>query len=466
MKYFPFWLIFLKSFACSAQLDTTSDLTGAEKVYGLSIFWKEASYNFAYFDKAKIDWDSTYRSFIPQVLATKNTYEYYRTLQRFCALLKDGHTNINMPPYILKGDISIDVSLQHLDGRIYNTSIPKRDSSFVPLGSELIKVNNIPVNDFLKNEIFPYISYSATHQLYNTAINQIIRPPFAFNDKPVRLTFNTPEGKIASYDVKINTGNKEWKSIPAIIRYRDFFTMLPGNIAYLQLRHFRDTSVVAAFKKQLPELYKAKGIIIDLRYNSGGNSAIGVEILKYFTEQKQIKGSAWKTPNHLAAYKAWGKFYTLKDTVDMTEKDKESIKKSIAVANHNYWFGEDAEIFDNNLTIPRIKAPLIVLIGNNTGSAAEDFLISLDDIKGRATTIGERTFGSTGQPLSFDLPGGGSARICTKRDTYPDGREFVGYGIKPDIEIKRTITDLLAGKDAVLEKALDILISKETRNKD
>jgi C-terminal processing protease CtpA/Prc len=101
-----------------------------------------------------------------------------------------------------------------------------------------------------------------------------------------------------------------------------------------------------------------------------------------------------------------------------------------------------------------------VLIGNNTGSAAEDFLISLDDIKGRGTTIGERTYGSTGQPLSFDLPGGGSARICTKRDTYPDGREFVGYGIKPDVEVKRTIADLIAGKDAVLEKAIEILQKK------
>jgi hypothetical protein len=34
---------------------------------------------------------------------------------------------------------------------------------------------------------------------------------------------------------------------------------------------------------------------------------------------------------------------------------------------------------------------------------------------------------------------GGSARICTKKDTYPNGKEFVGYGIKPDIEVKRTL---------------------------
>jgi carboxyl-terminal processing protease len=459
MKYLLAIAFWLYSLNVVGQLDTTSNLPDAEKLYGLSLFWKEASYNFAYFDKAKINWDSAYQAFIPQVLKTENTYQYYRVLQKFCALLKDGHTNINMPRYIQKGDINVDIGFQFIDGKVYSTSIPKKDSSLVPPGSELISVNGTPTIDFLQNEIFPYISYSATHQLYSTAINQIIRPPYAFNNKPVHLTFKTPAGAVISYDARPNTGNTEWATIPNILK-PGFITILPGNIAYVQLRHFRDTTIVSEFKKHLPELYKANGVILDIRYNGGGNSDIGVEILKYFTEQKQIKGSAWKTPNNIAAYRAWGKIYKLEDTINMNEKDKQVIKRSIQVANRDYWFEERADTYQNNLTIPRIKAPLVVLIGNNTGSAAEDFLISLDDIKGRAVTVGEPTYGSTGQPLSFALPGEGSARICTKKDTYPDGREFVGYGIKPGIEVKMTITDLVKGKDAVLERAIELLKSK------
>jgi len=49
----------------------------------------------------------------------------------------------------------------------------------------------------------------------------------------------------------------------------------------------------------------------------------------------------------------------------------------------------------------------------------------------RGTRIGEATDGRTAEPLAFDLPGGGSTRVCAKRDTYPDGREFVGKRIKP-----------------------------------
>jgi C-terminal processing protease CtpA/Prc len=55
------------------------------------------------------------------------------------------------------------------------------------------------------------------------------------------------------------------------------------------------------------------------------------------------------------------------------------------------------------------------------------------------------------------MPGGGSARVCTKKDTYPDGREFVGYGVKPDIEVRTTLKDYLENTDPALQKAIEYL---------
>ena len=37
---------------------------------------------------------------------------------------------------------------------------------------------------------------------------------------------------------------------------------------------------------------------------------------------------------------------------------------------------------------------------------------------------------------------------------YPDGREFVGYGIQPDIKVLPTVKDYLENKDVALEVAL------------
>jgi len=104
----------------------------------------------------------------------------------------------------------------------------------------------------------------------------------------------------------------------------------------------------------------------------------------------------------------------------------------------------------------KISIPTALLIGHKTFSAAEDFLIFADNQK-HMIKIGENSHGSTGEPLMFELPGGGFALVCTKKNTYPDGREFVGIGVKPDIEVKPTLNDFIQNNDPVLNRALNYL---------
>ncbi len=119
----------------------------------------------------------------------------------------------------------------------------------------------------------------------------------------------------------------------------------------------------------------------------------------------------------------------------------------------DYWFesGPDTLAARND---GLVILPTVVLVGNNTASAAEDFLVAADPVE-NIVTMGEFSYGSTGQPMFIRLPGGGKARICTKRDTYADGREFVGYGVKPDIFVRTTLKDLLNNEDSVLKTALE-----------
>lgn len=448
----------------NAQIDTLSNISDSEKLYGLSVFWKEAAYNFAYFDKANINWDSAYQAYIPRVLATRSTWEYYRVMKRFCALLKDGHTNV-WPPNkkLIKGNLYAPLTCSWIGGKVIITNVDRKDSLTIPLGSEVIKVNAIPVVTYLEKEVIPEISASAAHQLWNDAASQL----FSNTDtsKAFALTIRTPSGKTFTHlthnrSVRANWAypqpNSPWK------RFR--YEQLPKGVAYLQFNTFGDDSVVHDFKQRLPDLYAAKAVIIDLRNNGGGNSEIGVAILKYFTAQSRIIGSTWRTREHVAAFKAWGRFIEDEEKV-LKEVGPDSasrawIHKAYAIARGNYWYHGDSSEFRNEGKEQKITVPLMVLIGNYTASAAEDFLIALDNCKGRATVIGERTYGSTGQPLLFDLPGGGTARVCTKRDTYPDGREFVGYGVKPDIEVKRTVEDYIKKRDAALDKALELISAK------
>jgi C-terminal processing protease CtpA/Prc len=57
----------------------------------------------------------------------------------------------------------------------------------------------------------------------------------------------------------------------------------------------------------------------------------------------------------------------------------------------------------------------------------------------------------------FKLPGGGGGRICTKDDTYPDGRVFEGIGVPPQVKVSPSVSDIRQGRDAALERAIEIL---------
>ena len=76
--------------------------------------------------------------------------------------------------------------------------------------------------------------------------------------------------------------------------------------------------------------------------------------------------------------------------------------------------------------------------------------------------MGEPTCGSSGQPLQVPLSCGARMRICAKRDTYPDGREFVGGGVIPDLKVEPTQADIAAGRyanrtDPVFDKGVEVL---------
>jgi carboxyl-terminal processing protease len=233
---------------------------------------------------------------------------------------------------------------------------------------------------------------------------------------------------------------------------------LPGDIAKIDLNSFDNKKIVDTFITILPALQKAKGIVLDLRQNGGGSSENSAAILSYFTNDESIKGSKWVTREHRAAYKAWGT-YASRDTSD----NSPWANRSRDYYYGRVWFEGGQMSFGNSA--PKDKrmpaVPLAVLFGHQTASAAEDFLIMLDGLGERAITVGQRSFASTGQPMPFSLPGGGQARICTKKDTYPDGRVFVGTGIKPAVEINPTLDDYMQHKDRALEKAVSLLKEKK-----
>jgi C-terminal processing protease CtpA/Prc len=431
-------------------------LTADERLFGLIQFWTEAKYNFAFFDKIpEVDWDKTLLQYIPVIQKEQTISEYYKNMIKLCALLKDGHTNIYPPNDYYADTDSPMLRLKNIQNKavIVNEGVSLGNS--IPIGSVITKVNGLITEEFLRKEIFPFISSSTEYILYDWGIRDMLDGK---KGSSVTITIKTPDGKEKEVKIVRKSGNEKWlvEQNGGSWNLVDFKRLSDG-IVYTNIKTFGTEKVNEEFDKLVDSIKTAKGLIIDLRNNGGGNSGTGYGIINHLTDKPYVT-SKWKTREHKPAFKAWGSYFVGldKSTIDkMDPADKQQAIESINTLNGNSWF----EGKPDTITPPKgekINIPVVVLTGHNTASAAEDFLIAMDGLK-RAKVVGDRTFGSTGQPMVMKLPGGGSARICTKRDTYPDGREFVGYGVAPDVFVEQTVEDYLANKDVVLEKGIEVL---------
>lgn len=320
----------------------------------------------------------------------------------------------------------------------------------IPIGTEIINVNGISTQIYMDKYVKPYISASTEYITEDRAIRYLFKSPIGTKyDIEMRL----PSGELKSLTLT-HTKTTDTEMYPPIPKNALLeFKWMDKDIAYLALNSFSYLKIDTLFIEKLPELYQAKSLIIDLRINGGGTTDIGSYILKHLTNDTLLYGSREKSRLHIPAYKAWGLYSTPQDTIG-------SEWHTQAYLSFRDQYYQDFDYHPDTISedIKRIVIPTVLLIGHHTASAAEDFLIYADN-QSHMTKIGTPTFGSTGQPFYFELPGGGNARVCTKKDTYRDGREFVGYGIQPDIEVIKTLRDYINNNDPELNKAVEYLKS-------
>ena len=461
--FFLFTIIFFGKLFAQTELPNTISTT--DKIYGLSKFWNEVNYNFVYLNKIdKQKWESDYKTLIREVQNTKNDYEYYRLLQKFVASLNDGHTNIFFPNSFSKFMLNAEFgnykfSFERIEGKVIITEINKSKRHEIPLGTEIIEVNNISTNEYLEKYVNPYIAVSTKEFLKAFSVSLMFYQPkgTVFNIK-----FKKTNGKIISKELTISPVSE--KEMHSKNKKEGIFNFkwLKNKIAYIALNSFESSKIDSLFKSKLPEIKNAKGLVIDLRKNLGGNANLAFSILKNLIHNDEILYAKSRFLSYNPLFNYYGTQYNLKakDTLQGTPENVKLLSRSYLTARSSYFYVHPYNTIDNKVKkTDRVVIPTVFLIGPFTASSSEDLLVAADNQK-HMIKIGEATAGSTGLNIPFKLPGDGRARICIKKDTYPDGREFVGYGIQPDILIKKTVKDYLKDRDPVLQKAIKYLNKK------
>jgi carboxyl-terminal processing protease len=399
-----------------------ANIPDVDKLAGLAELWAQAKFGFANFwHVPQLNWDQTYRDFIPKVLATRSTGDYYRVLQSFYAQLEDGHTGVYSPE-LIEGKISrLPLRTRMVDGHllVIGSRDPAANLQGLHSGDEIITINSEPVISWAEHNVAPFVSAS-TPQDRNTRTYEYV--PFL---APIGTTFTlgveTPSGKQSTHVFEVTKSTSQHTPLFDL-------KFLPGNVAYVALNGFDDDTAAKEWDKHWSEISKASSLILDLRENGGGSDSVGYHILSTLID-KPTPGELWQSTRWIATYRAWGNAETpLRFPVDTLKPDP---------ARH-------------------FSGSVVFLISPRTYSAGEDMAVVFTQSH-RGKTIGEPTGGSSGQPLMFKLPGGGTARVCTKHDSFADGREFVGIGIQPDIPAHLTRADIIAGRDSVLDTAIHSL---------
>ncbi|MDQ6477956.1 S41 family peptidase [Dyadobacter sp. LHD-138] len=403
------------------------DISEDEKIAGLSKLWSEAKYNFAYFDHIpQVDWDKLYLEYIPKIRSTKSTVEYLNVLKLFCAKLQDGHTDVwGSDPGLT--DLTAHrppIRTVLIENRVFvqEVSQDSLEKTGIKPMLEIISVDGIAVKEYADQYVRPYQSGSTVQNVdVNTYTYRLLNGP---KTKPVAIMFRDTKGK--------NFTRILPRSGYSNVRARSSFgfRILPGNIAYVELRDFESNKSLNGFKAAFDSIATTNALIIDVRMNGGGDSGYGWDVLGHLTDKPMETG-----------------YQTSRIYSPLRRARGGQVEFEQVGGGNGGWAANGKKLYTK---------PVVVLTSGRTFSAAEDFSVVFDAMK-RGTLVGEPTGGSTGQPLMFSLPGGVMARVCTKRDMYPDGTEWNAKGIQPHVFVKPTISDFQAGKDTVLDAALVLL---------
>jgi C-terminal processing protease CtpA/Prc len=104
----------------------------------------------------------------------------------------------------------------------------------------------------------------------------------------------------------------------------------------------------------------------------------------------------------------------------------------------------------------RYHGKTVMLVDERTISQAEHTGLFLEAANG-TKFIGSPTQGANGDVTNLSVPGGIYVRFSGQGVWHADGRQLQRLGLQPTVEVRPTLLGIRAGKDEVLEVAIEYL---------
>lgn len=384
-------------------------ITREQRIAGLIKLWAIVNTFDPHVKHASPAWKTVLRDGIPAVEAAQTAHDYYREIRRLVSSLNDSHVEVRhrSNPYALG---TLPIEMRPAGGRVLVTAVDPALRDDVRAGDEVVAVDGKSVREF--EQAWRTSASLSTPDVLQRDI-WILQIPFAaaYSDAKLKFTLER-DGK--RHDVELpRTASKSFPPTrtPA-------FRRVDGGLGYLDLNAIASG---ADLETALKELSGTRGLILDIR---NGLSSAGYGITQYLIDAP-VRSPQWIIP-----------------VVNTADEDSRTWRTE-------YWWVQPHKTL-------HYRNPVAVLIDANAQSFMETFCMVLRNAK-RVTFVGSPTTGTNGNVTVIELPGGGRMSFTGMRAEFDDGTPFQNVGVRPDVEVRPTFHGLRAGKDEVLNKAVEVL---------
>lgn len=204
------------------------------------------------------------------------------------------------------------------------------------------------------------------------------------------------------------------------------YTTLHNDIGYIYIESFSTSMPDNNISHMLLNLAHCKGIIVDIRNNSGGMLTSAEAVAQHFVKEKTHCGY---------------------------------MQHKTGKGHNDFSAPEPLYIEPKGVVWAR---PVALLTNRGVYSAANYFAMLMKPLP-QVTMMGDKTGGGSGLPLSNTLPNGWTVRFsaCPILDKEKQHTEF---GITPHKEVHITPTDWDNGRDTIIEEAIKLINALTAEN--
>jgi carboxyl-terminal processing protease len=415
---------------CQKPLDPRERQTNIES---FETVWKTVSDQYWDPKMGGLDWKVVHDELRPKIEAAKTSEEARTIIDTMLARLKQTHFGV-VPSDVYRelgpsknagaetgpGEATPGLDVRVLDGHAVVTAVEPGSPAAergVKSGWEIVSVNGTKIAPALRSIHEEFASSTLLDfRLMRSMLARLQGPVGA----SVRMEFLDAADHTVSLDLaRIEPRGKavHMGNMPSNYFWSEWRKARP-DVGYVRFNEFMEPEALAkTFEEAVNACRDCRGFVIDVRGNPGGIGGLAMGVAGWFIDQSDVRlGTEYL------------RGLTMKFVI-----------------------------------FPRpepFRGPLAILVDGCSASTAEIFAGGLKDVK-RARIFGTRTAGAALPSIISRLPNGDGFQYAIANYISEGGQPLEGIGVTPDEEVHLTRRELLAGKDSVLDAALNWIQNKK-----